>query len=95
MARFALICTDKPGALELRLANREAHLAYIRENQAMIVVAGPMLDEAGGMRGSLLILEAPDASAVEAFSAADPYRQAGLFERVEISAWRQTVGTPV
>ena len=26
---FALICTDKPGAIETRKANREAHLAYV------------------------------------------------------------------
>jgi uncharacterized protein YciI len=25
---FCLICTDKPDALDLRLANRDAHLKY-------------------------------------------------------------------
>lgn len=27
----AVICTDKPGAIETRKANREAHLAYIKD----------------------------------------------------------------
>jgi len=26
---YAIICADKPGALEVRKANREAHLAHI------------------------------------------------------------------
>ena len=29
--RFAIITKDKDGALQLRLNNREAHLAYIKE----------------------------------------------------------------
>jgi uncharacterized protein YciI len=47
------------------------------------------------MNGSLLVVDAPDAEAVEAFSAADPYRLAGLFERVEVRAWRQSIGAPI
>ena len=32
MARFLLYCVDKPDSLALRMANREAHLAYVRDN---------------------------------------------------------------
>ena len=92
MALFVLMCVDHPGALERRLSVREQHLAYVREHLAMVKVAGPLLDEAGQMAGSMFIMEAPDKAAVEAFSAADPYRLANLFERVEVRAWRVTVG---
>jgi uncharacterized protein YciI len=95
MARFVLTCIDKPEALDLRMATREAHLAYVREHEEMIPAAGPLLDVEGRMNGSFFIIEAPDAEAVEAFSAADPYRLAGLFENVEIRAWRQSVGKPI
>lgn len=95
MARFLLLCLDKPDALALRLANREAHLAYVADNAGKVPAAGPLLDEGGQMKGSFFIIEAADRAAVEAFNAADPYRQAGLFERVEIHAWRQSVGTPI
>jgi uncharacterized protein YciI len=44
------------------------------------------------MAGSMLIVELPDMAAAEAFAEADPYARAGLFERVEIRAWRPTVG---
>jgi hypothetical protein len=92
MAVFVLMCIDRPGALDLRLATREAHLAYVRERLSMVKLAGPLLDAAGEMAGSMFILEAPDQAAVEAFNAADPYQRAGVFERVEARAWKVTVG---
>lgn len=92
MALFVLTCTDKPGALDLRTATREAHLAYVREHLAMIKVAGPLLSETGEMVGSMFIIEADSAAAVEAFSAADPYRIAGLFSEISVQPWRVTIG---
>ena len=67
MPLFMLACFDKPQSLPLRMATREAHLAYAREHAGMIKVAGPMLDDADGMAGSLFVLEAPDRAAVQAF----------------------------
>ena len=93
MPLFALICFDKPGSLDLRMATREAHLAYVGQHRAMLKVAGPLLDEAEGMAGSMFILEAPDRAAVDAFTAADPYSQAGLFGQVEIRGYRASVGS--
>ena len=92
MPLFILTCVDHPGSLARRMAAREAHLAYAGEHLSMIKVAGPLLDEAGDMAGSMFIIEAPDKAAVEAFSAADPYRLADVFERVEIWPWRITLG---
>jgi hypothetical protein len=92
MALFVLMCIDHPGGLERRLAARERHLAYVREHAVMVKLAGPLLDDAGEMAGSMFIIEAPDQAAVEAFSAADPYRLADVFERVELRPWRVTVG---
>ena len=93
MPLFALICFDKPGSLDLRMATREAHLAYVGQHRAMLKVAGPLLDEAEGMAGSMFILEAPDRAAVEAFTAADPYSQAGLFGQGEIRGYRASIGS--
>ena len=92
MALFVLMCVDHPGGLERRLSVREQHLAYVREHIAMVKVAGPILDDAGEMAGSMFVIEAPDKAAVEAFSAADPYRLADVFERVELRPWKVTVG---
>jgi hypothetical protein len=92
MGLFVLICFDHRGGLERRMAVREKHLAYVREHLSMVKVADPLLDDAGEMAGSVFVVEAPDRAAGEAFSAADPYRVAGVFERVELHPWRVTVG---
>jgi hypothetical protein len=92
MPLFMLACFDKPNSLDLRMATREAHLAYVRENVALVKVAGPMLDDAEALAGSLFILEAEDRAAVEAFHAADPYQKAGLFGQVEIRGFRASIG---
>lgn len=86
--QFVIYCNDKPAALDLRMATRAAHLHYIENAPVKIVLAGPLLDDAGGMRGSLFVVEADTLDAAQRFSAADPYRKAGLFERVEIHGFR-------
>ena len=69
--RFAVICRDKPGHLEVRLQNRAAHLAYI-EVTGIVEMAGPFL-EAGQMCGSLLVLETDSLKAAQDWAAGDPY----------------------
>lgn len=87
---FVLECLDKPGALDIRLANRPAHLAYLEARLDTIIVAGPLLADDGKTPvGSLLILDLETRAEAEAFAAADPYAQAGLFERVSIRAYRK------
>lgn len=91
MPLFALICTDGPGRLETRKANREAHLAYIRDS-GVVAMAGPFLDAAGGMTGSLVVLDVPDRAAAEAWAAGDPYARAGVFRDVRIEEWKKVIG---
>jgi uncharacterized protein YciI len=86
---FALICTDKPGGLAVRQATRPPHLDYLRAREADLHFAGPLLDAEGNPCGSLLLLEAADRAAAEAFAAGDPYAQAGLFESTVIRPVRQ------
>lgn len=87
----ALICTDKPGAIETRKANREAHLAYIRDT-GIVRQAGPFLNAEGVMCGSLVILEVEDMAAAQDWAANDPYAKAGLFSDVRIEQWNRVVG---
>lgn len=89
--RVAVICTDKPGHLDVRKANREAHLAYLAAT-GVVEMAGPFLGADGGMDGSLLVLDVADLHAAKVWAAADPYARAGLFERVEIREWKKVIG---
>ena len=59
----------------------------------MLKLGGPFLDEAGEMAGSLLIIEAADLAAAEAFAEGDPYNAAGLYERREVRPWKLTAGS--
>lgn len=92
MALFVLTCLDKPDSLNLRLSTREQHLAFIAENKAAIRAAGPFLNDAGDMCGSMLILEAADHETAAALAATDPYADAGLFESTTLRPWRMAVG---
>ncbi|MDP3261680.1 MAG: YciI family protein [Tabrizicola sp.] len=89
--RFALICRDNPGALQTRLENRAAHLGYI-EATGVVEQAGPFLDEAGQMCGSLVILGVGSRAEAEAWAAGDPYAKAGLFSDVTIEEWKRVIG---
>lgn len=91
MPHFMLTCIDKPGQLETRKANREAHLAYIAET-GVVEQAGPLLDENEEMIGSLIILDVPDVAAARHWGGNDPYFQAGLFESVTLHRWKKVIG---
>jgi uncharacterized protein YciI len=86
---FTLICTDKPGSLDLRLATRGSHLAYLETYSSKLVTAGGLLDVDGRPGGSLLIIDVADRAEAEGFAEADPYHKAGLFESVLIRPYRQ------
>lgn len=90
MALYALICTDKADYLPTRLANREAHVAYLTSS-GVVAQAGPFLDGAGQMCGSLVIIDVADRAAAEAWAAADPYAIAGLFAKVRIEEWKKVI----
>ncbi|MBQ1543217.1 hypothetical protein C5708_06410 [Caulobacter sp. CCUG 60055] len=92
MAAFAVICIDKENSLTLRADTRETHLAYLRARPEVVRLAGPFMDAAGQSVGSLLLIEVEDQAAAEAFAAADPYAQAGLFASVEVKPWRAVIG---
>lgn len=92
MPTFVLHCLDKADSLDLRMATRERHLAYVQSRAADVKIAGPMFDGEGGMAGSMFILDVADQAAAKAFSDADPYTQAGLWRQVELNPVKITFG---
>jgi hypothetical protein len=92
---FALICTDKPDSLTIRMENRPDHLAYLQNLGETLVFAGPFLTEDGeAMNGSLIVIEAASLEAARTIAAGDPFAKAGLFESVEIRPWLWTMNNP-
>lgn len=91
---YALICSDKPGALQTRLDNRADHLAFLKAMGDKLKAAGPFLDDDGGMTGSLVVIEANSRDEALAVASEDPYARAGLFESVEIRPWNWVIKNP-
>jgi uncharacterized protein len=94
MPLFTLTCLDKANSLDLRMAERPAHLAYLENFTNSVKLAGPLLhDTDNSPIGSHLILEMVSLAEVQAFASADPYAMAGLFEASTIHTFRATIGT--
>ncbi len=91
---FALICTDKPESVELRMKVRPDHLAFLEGLGSAMKGAGPFTDDAGNPTGSLILVEAENRSAAETLAARDPYAKAGLFSSVEIRPWKWVINNP-
>ena len=89
--RFALICIDKPAALQIRLDTRAAHLEHI-QTTGVVEMAGPFLDGEGQMVGSLIVLAVETLDAAKDWAAKDPYARAGLFASVDIREWKKVIG---
>jgi len=89
--KVALIAKDKPDALGIRMATREAHVAYLKSHD-IVEQAGPLMDDIGQMVGSLIILDVEDIAAAQLFADGDPYKHAGLFASVELIPWNRVIG---
>ncbi len=87
---YAIICTDKDGALEIRKANRDKHLAYL--DASPVVLAGPFLGDKVAMTGSLIVIDVATREEAEAWAANDPYAKAGLFQEVRIERFKKVIG---
>ena len=91
---YALMCTDKPNSLGLRMKIRPEHIVYLNGLGAKAKFAGPFLDDAGDMCGTLMMVDVETRAEAEKISANDPYALGGLFSHVEIKAWRWALKNP-
>lgn len=91
---FVALCFDKPGQVDLRMATRADHLAFLDKHAAKVKLGGPFLDGDKPV-GSMLILDCADHAEARDLLAEDPYAKAGLFERVELRGWKRVVGAGI
>jgi uncharacterized protein YciI len=96
MPLFAVHALDRKDALPLRLEHYAAHRAYV-ESDALhgvnVVLSGPLQSADGDMMiGSLFIIAAETQQGVEAFVQADPFHQAGVWDRLSISRFHRRKG---
>jgi uncharacterized protein YciI len=96
---YAIISEDKENSLPLRLQARPAHLARLEALQAegRLVLAGPhpAIDSENpaeaGFSGSLVVAEFTDLAAAEAWADADPYIEAGVYQKVTVKPFKKVL----
>jgi len=85
-----IICYDKAGSLDLRMATRPTHLKWIEGSGVTFTFVGPLLaDDGQTPRGSLFVGDFESLDAARTFAKSDPYALAGLFETVSVHPTRK------
>ena len=80
-----------PEAPSRRMEQRPAHLEGVRRMKAegTFLDGGAMLDDAGRMVGSMLVVEFPSRAEVDAWLARDPYVTGQVWEHVTVRPFRR------
>ena len=96
MPHFCVHAFDQPGRLADRQRLRDGHRVRLRQHDHPVAVhiGGPLLDEAGQMIGTMLVIEAESRAAVEAYLAGDPYMLEDLFATISITGFKWGLGQP-
>jgi uncharacterized protein YciI len=89
---YCIICKDKPEHVHVRMENRPAHIEYVLSS-GLVAMAGPFTaEDKETMIGTLIVLNTQDLATAQDWAENDPYAKAGLFESVEVSAWKHLIG---
>ena len=96
---YAIIASDVANSLEKRLAARPAHIERLQQLKAegRVVLAGPhpAIDSndpgEAGFSGSLIVAEFDSLAAAQAWADADPYIDAGVYEKVAVKPFKQVL----
>ncbi|MBU3605151.1 YciI family protein [Polynucleobacter sp. MWH-Creno-3A4] len=96
---FAILLMDRPGTAELRVQIRSEHRAYLANLSDRMAFAGPLTSEDGKTTvGSLLAIDFPSRSDLDAWLKDEPFTKAGVYEKpiihVFTNMWPQKVGFP-
>lgn len=77
-----------------RLRVRPEHLRQIepRVERGEILIGGAILDEAGDMVGSVLLVDFPTPGALDDWLETDPYVTGGVWKDIEVQPYRAAVG---
>ena len=77
---YIIHCLDHPGSLPERLANYDAHKAYLAAARVRILVSGPLLaEDQETMIGSAFLVESDSLEAARRFNDDDPFNRAGVW----------------
>ena len=90
--QFMIKALDGEGKLEKRMEVRPRHLESMKKLGAHIICAGGLLDDAGKMKGSVLILDFASRAELDTYLAAEPYVVEQVWETVEVETMNVVIG---
>ena len=82
--QFLIKAYDGPNMLEKRMEVRPRHLEGMKALGKQIICAGGLLDEAGRMKGSALVMDFPDRAALDAYLNHETYVVEGVWKKIEV-----------
>lgn len=82
--QFVITAYDGAGMLARRMEVRPRHLEGMARIAGHVLCAGGLLDEAGKMKGSVLVMEFRDREELDAYLAQEPYVLEHVWERIEV-----------
>jgi uncharacterized protein YciI len=96
---YVIIGDDTANSLPARLAARPAHLERLHalRDAGRLLVAGPNpaidTNDPGdaGFTGSIIIAEFDSLEAAQSWADADPYRAAGVYQRVTVKPFKKVL----
>ncbi len=96
---YAVICEDVEDSAAARAAARPAHLARLQSllDEGRVLIGGPhpAIDSEdpgdAGFTGSLLVIDCPSLEAAKEWVDADPYIEAGVYEKVTVKPFKLVV----
>jgi len=84
MSQFVIRAYDGEGMLDKRMEVRPRHLEGMEKMRDHLICAGGLLDDAGRMKGSLLVVEFESREDVDAYLAQEPYVIEQVWEKIEV-----------
>ena len=96
---YTIVAEDMPNSLEERMQARPEHLARLAalQDAGRLMLAGPFpaIDSndpgPAGFTGSLVVAEFNNLNEAKAWSDADPYVNAGVYNHVIVKPFRKTL----
>lgn len=89
---FAVLFTDRPGHGALRAEHLAAHIRWVDQHKAQVLVAGSLREEPHEVpEGGLWVVDAPTKAQVHALMQSDPFFTCGLRERVRVLHWSKAL----
>ena len=84
--QFIVKAYDGAHMLEKRMEVRPRHLEGMQKLGKHVICAGGLLDDAGKMKGSVLILDFAARAELDAYLENEPYVTEHVWEKIEVEA---------